>query len=198
MIIEKAKNLLSTKAPIIAHQVNCRGIMGAGVAKEIKNNILPNKEYQKYQEACKRPAKELMGSCMLSVTAPCLPNVMNLFAEDKPTGNGLDTDYQALRRCFETLMAYCKKNDIYYIAIPGYIGCGLAGGDWNFVFSQIICPIFEKEDILLEIDYLSQNVEKLFQEAQNVTDPLPEMWHGFPPGTPKTLIESYLISTFVK
>lgn len=33
MILEQCKNLLETNATAIAHQVNCRGVMGAGVAK---------------------------------------------------------------------------------------------------------------------------------------------------------------------
>ena len=37
MILEQCKNLLETNATAIAHQVNCRGVMGAGVAKMIRS-----------------------------------------------------------------------------------------------------------------------------------------------------------------
>lgn len=35
MIIEKSGNALKSHALIIAHQVNCTGVMGAGIAKQI-------------------------------------------------------------------------------------------------------------------------------------------------------------------
>ena len=38
MITEKRGDLLNAKENIIAHQVNCKGVMGAGIAKLIKNN----------------------------------------------------------------------------------------------------------------------------------------------------------------
>lgn len=33
-------DLLEAKENIIAHQVNCKGVMGSGVAKQIKQNII--------------------------------------------------------------------------------------------------------------------------------------------------------------
>ena len=198
MIIERTKNLLNTKAPIIAHQVNCQGIMGAGVARVIRENLLSIEEYRKYQDACKRPAKELLGNCMFSATSEGFPDVVNLFAEDEPTGKRVDTDYHALKRCFMGLVSYCKKQNIHHVAIPGYIGCGLAGGDWNHVYSYIICPIFEKGNILLEIDYLPQSTENLFRGLMSIADPLEDMWHGFPSGTSKALVEAYLVSSFCR
>ena len=40
MITEKRGDLLNAKENIIAHQVNCKGVMGAGIAKLIKNNLI--------------------------------------------------------------------------------------------------------------------------------------------------------------
>lgn len=36
-IIHKDGNLLDAKTDVIAHQVNCQGVMGAGIALQIKN-----------------------------------------------------------------------------------------------------------------------------------------------------------------
>ena len=40
MIIDKIGDILHTEADVICHQVNCKGVMGAGLAKQIrkKNN----------------------------------------------------------------------------------------------------------------------------------------------------------------
>ena len=48
MIMEKRGNLLESTEDFIAHQVNCKGVMGAGVAKQIKNKILKD-NFQMYK-----------------------------------------------------------------------------------------------------------------------------------------------------
>ena len=48
MIYEVKKDLLTSEG-IIAHQVNCKGVMGAGVAKQIKEKLLPADEFKKYK-----------------------------------------------------------------------------------------------------------------------------------------------------
>ena len=52
MIYEVKKDLLTSEG-IIAHQANCRGVMGAGVAKQIKEKLLPADEFKKYQDTRK-------------------------------------------------------------------------------------------------------------------------------------------------
>ena len=39
MIIDKIGDILHTEADVICHQVNCKGVMGAGLAKQIRNQI---------------------------------------------------------------------------------------------------------------------------------------------------------------
>ena len=40
MIIDKIGDILHTEADVICHQVNCKGVMGAGLAKQSKRKIL--------------------------------------------------------------------------------------------------------------------------------------------------------------
>ena len=47
MIVIK-DNLLNTQLQFIAHQVNCQGVMGAGVAKALRNKY--PELYSQYQE----------------------------------------------------------------------------------------------------------------------------------------------------
>ena len=99
MILEQCKNLLETNATAIAHQVNCRGVMGAGVAKLIRSEIISDSQYEMYQNLCKaKTAYELMGhNKVMSVPqGRIMTYVVNMFAEDIPTGKGLDTDYKSL------------------------------------------------------------------------------------------------------
>ena len=64
MIKEVKGNLLKAKEFIIGHQVNCKGVMGAGVAKQIKQQLLPKEEFAKYHILCKQyPANILLETC---------------------------------------------------------------------------------------------------------------------------------------
>ena len=68
--------------------------------------------------------------------------VAHLFAENIPTGRGLDTDYAALRQATAAMMFLAAQQELSQVAIPGYLGCGLAGGDWETVWQRIIMPLF--------------------------------------------------------
>ena len=203
MILEQCKNLLETNATAIAHQVNCRGVMGAGVAKLIRSEIISDSQYEMYQNLCKsKTAYELMGhNKVMSVPqGRIMTYVVNMFAEDIPTGIGLDTDYKSLYLCLQEFEKWCRDNHIMHAAIPGYLGCGLAGGDWNLVYNHMIVPIFKDSPILLEIDYLPASVELLIQEFESLslTDDsrLTSEWHGFKAGTSTVQIHAYLAKTF--
>lgn len=55
-------NLLNATENIIMHQVNCKGVMGAGVAYQIRRYLLSDYEYERYRDLCKNhTAKELLG-----------------------------------------------------------------------------------------------------------------------------------------
>ena len=83
MIIEKRGNLLESTEGFIAHQVNCKGVMGAGVAKQIKNKILKD-NFQMYKIFCNEHSSDfLLGQVQ------CIPfaddptrYVVNLFGEN--------------------------------------------------------------------------------------------------------------------
>jgi len=151
MITEVQKNLLETKCDIIAHQTNCVGVMGAGVARQIKDKLLSYEEFGKYRKNCVENGNKLLGTVQfLSATNGKL--IANLFGEDIPTGCGLDTDYVALKQALLKLKEVAETNHMS-VALPGYIGCGLAGGDWEIVF-EIIYQIFSESDIMVEICHL--------------------------------------------
>lgn len=136
MIIEIVGDLLNViDVDIIAHQTNCVGVMGAGIARQIKDKLLNPEEYSKYVETCKAEGSELLGKTQL-LTSKDERIIANLFGENIPTGNAKDTNYEALYQALIKLKNYAtkeKKN----VGIPGLLGCGLAGGDWNIVRAMI-------------------------------------------------------------
>jgi len=136
-------NLLDTDAQIICHQVNPYGIMGGGVARQIKEKW--PQVFEAYADYCKgMPEAELLGD-ILSVpivdndTRDDLRYICNLFGQtDK-------TDYKALQTCLNSVRVLHGDKSI---AMPYKIGCGLGGGDWDIVYTMIE-DCFEGCDVTL-------------------------------------------------
>jgi len=150
-------NILNSRADIILHQVNCQGVMGAGLAKQIK--AWCPQHYQDYIKCCKNtPPKELLGH-WVGTRYSSVNSVIGIFGQLNYGRDKCYTDYNALR----TALLDNKRviNDLYWqypncrIAIPYGVGCGLAGGQWNIVL-EILNELFEytendKSKITLEI-----------------------------------------------
>lgn len=130
-------NLLSISSGIITHQVNCRGVMGAGLAKALRKKypvIFPE-----YRQLCingqLRP-----GMIQLICVADGL-YICNLAGQDGYGTNRRYTDYDALQTALVKLHRVSISLDLP-VYIPYHMGCGLGGGDWSIV-SRLIesyCP----------------------------------------------------------
>lgn len=143
------------KAPfqIIAHQVNCKGVMGAGLAKQIKQKY--PMAYERYKDHCQRGA--YLGDCV-GCDTPDHHYIMNIFAQDGYGRDKVYTDYDAMYQSFrrgisEFRERACEGRYVAQltIAIPYMIGCGLAGGDWDEV--QKILLAVEKDCNVVFIAY---------------------------------------------
>lgn len=142
-------DLLQSNLPLIAHQTNCLGVMGAGIAKVIKNKW--SNVYTSYSSFCKRlkySKENLLGKCQVCITEDRPINlVANLFGEYSFTESvapyeNRHTDYDALKEALVYLKAFCKSGNITEIGIPYKLGCGLAGGDWDGVVYPMLQELF--------------------------------------------------------
>ena len=148
MVTTIQHNLLTLDCDIIAHQVNCQGVMGAGLAKQIRT-CYP-KVYEKYRTACAcYSSADLLGKIQI-ITIPNKVKVANLFAQQCYGNNRRYTSYPALRMCFTKLRDYALTNNLTTIGLPYGIGCGLAGGDWKTVI-QIIDDVFNTSKLTVYI-----------------------------------------------
>ena len=152
-------DVFESGADVICHQVNCKGVMDSGVAKQIRDKF--TYVYDVYKQKCSQtPTRKLLGTSQyVPVTtseAPAFLGVFNLFGQ-KNFGHKCKryTDYEALRRSFskmknamDGLFEMTKKR--YTIAVPYLIGCGRSGGEWDVVY-DIICDVFSdcRYDILI-------------------------------------------------
>lgn len=127
---------------VLGHQCNTKGVMGAGIAKTIKQ-LYPD-VYKEYKLFCQNN-KKVLGTTQL-VKSNEGKYIANIFGQDDYRGRGLKTNYKALRKALEELHYKMIGLNLKTLSIPYLIGCGLGGGDWEIV-DQIINDIFGESSI---------------------------------------------------
>lgn len=137
-------NLLEATEDIICHQVNCQGVMGSGIAAQIRKKW-PNvyTDYKLYVERYQNLYKSPLGTMQI-VPLPNKQIVCNIFGQDNYGRDKRCTSYDALYEALCSLDIYASTNNLT-IAMPYGIGCGLGGGDWRIV-REIISSVFEDAD----------------------------------------------------
>ena len=138
MIIIKRGNLLYCNEDIIGHQVNSNGIMGAGIAKQIKDKYLSDNE--EYEDVCNNSPSDLYGKTYLIET--CEKIIANIFSQVN-----FNTDLKHLETALIDLKKFAQKMDLT-IALPWGIGCGIANGNWSEV-ENVLIKVFDNYDINL-------------------------------------------------
>ena len=132
-------DILRSDADIIVQQVNCQGVMGAGLAKQIASQY--PEVLSPYKKMCNtRDTQDLLGKVLICPTRTGV-RIANVFGQDRYGRDGCYTDYAALENGLAAVVRYASQKNLS-IAIPYGIGCGLAGGDWTIV-SEIISQVFE-------------------------------------------------------
>lgn len=126
-------NLLDIPGPaILAHQVNCQRVAGAGLALQIRRKW-PG-WYQDYLTTYPK-----LGTVSLYPIG--YRWIANLYAQRQPETGRRATDYNALTTC---LIELCDRS--FRLSLPVYVpqgmSCGLAGGTWSVVFGLLeqYCP----------------------------------------------------------
>ena len=133
MLIFEKGNIVTGNYPVFCHQVNCKGVMGAGLARQIRNKY--PEVYREYKDICNND-KAILGVCHYTKTSDYRICV-DMFAQD---GFGRDkqyTDYNAFKACLRGLELFLRFHHCDTIAFPYGIGCGLAGGDWYIILGML-------------------------------------------------------------
>lgn len=136
-------DIFESGADIIAHQVNCQGVMGSGIAKQVREKF--PRVFERYKEECDTWKSALLGECLLVSTEKNAVSqvIANLFGQDRFGYDGkCYTDYEKLRRALWRLRRCSEmignlRHKKVSIAIPYLMGCHRGGGDWEIVSKMI-------------------------------------------------------------
>ena len=136
MIKEVKGDLLQATENIIGHQVNCQGVMNAGLAAKIRSKYpIVFERYKQLVNTHNNNKEILLGTAQV-INVDENKYVANLFGQFYYGRGQRHTDYKSLYQALETLKKKAKKHNLT-VALPYGLGCGLAGGDWDIVWKLI-------------------------------------------------------------
>lgn len=138
-------NLFDSNANIICHQCNCQGVMGSGVAAEVKRRY-PH-VFQSYKKDYDT-GKLKLGYVNFAF-AKQNQIIANMCGQDKYGYDGQQyTHYEELQECLNRVLEFamyeCEEKPV--IAFPYLMSCHRGGGDWNIV-SKMIEETFKDFDV---------------------------------------------------
>lgn len=120
----------------IIQQVNCRGVMGAGVAKALYTKWPVIKS--KYEWFSDRTNKNALYGMIQTINVTPQITVYNSFSQfdygthDKQTNEAmLINNINMICKAYAGL--YAQSGNYIPVYVPYGIGCGLGGGNWAFV-----------------------------------------------------------------
>jgi O-acetyl-ADP-ribose deacetylase (regulator of RNase III) len=120
-LILRTGDMFTSDAPALAHGVNIAGVMGAGVAKFVKQKF-PD-AFLEYRTACWTGQLRPGG---VHIFDEGFPVIYNVASQDLPGPHAkltwLDTGIRAA-------LTHADLNELSVIALPR-IGCGIGGLDW--------------------------------------------------------------------
>lgn len=144
-MIKRKGDLFTSTAPYLAHGVNCKGVMGAGIAKGFKDKYPDN--YERYKRAC--DMRSLRPGMVYRTEMKSGISIVNMATQDNP---GADARYAWV---FESGTAVAKRvlkrqDSVKPLVAVPMIGCGIGGLVWENVEPilrtvEILNPGFEWE-----------------------------------------------------
>jgi O-acetyl-ADP-ribose deacetylase (regulator of RNase III) len=140
------KDITTVERGIICHQANAQGVMGAGLAAQIRMKF--PRAYNDYRELYDS-GKLKLGQCIVSQVGDEL-YVASLVGQDNFGRGARFTLYNALSVALIQLNKF--RDDIgrdLPVYIPYRMGSGLGGGSWRIV--KDIVEEFHKDAIICQI-----------------------------------------------
>jgi hypothetical protein len=131
------------KSGVIGHQVNCKGVAGAGLALQIRN------KFPGWYDNFVLTDLSLGEVGLYKIRDDLW--IANLYAQQEFYGldTGVYTSYLALRQSLDRLEGLSKTMRLPRpLYLPYGLGCGLGGGDWGIVSEEIVSKVCPKAIIV--------------------------------------------------
>lgn len=131
-------DLFDVTEGIIAHQVNCQGVMGSGVAAIVRKKY--PRAYEEYVELCSRFGPQSLLGLVQPVRVASDLTILNVFGQASFGASTRNTSYDATADAWAKIAA--RYGDGSGIHIPYLMGCALGGGNFD-IYSAIVdayCP----------------------------------------------------------
>ena len=167
-IVELKGDVFHIETDVIVHVVNCKGVMGSGVAAGVKK--WHPTVYEAYKKFCETNIRRMYGEILLpnAETSYLLGKVLivesngiliaNLFAQNEYRGmyeapyvpyDPKFLNYESLWQSLQKLRKELPDGPLR-ISFPKNMGSGLAGGSWAIVL-PMITETFKDYDVTIQI-----------------------------------------------
>lgn len=140
--VSRQGDLFTSEADAIGHGVNCRGLMGAGIALQFRSRY-PDMYYE-YKKLC---VEDLLKPGQIYPYRAHDRTVINIASQEYP---GPDASYEWLVTGVRSALRYCTERGLQSLALPR-IGCGIGGLDWVSVELLLSTLAEERPSVSLEI-----------------------------------------------
>jgi O-acetyl-ADP-ribose deacetylase (regulator of RNase III) len=143
----KFGDILSIDHGIIVHGCNSHGVMGSGLAAQIKAKY--PRCFSQYKDYCERwrteknPAKSILGNVVVYQHSADIIIMNAITQEDFGRSGKRYVDYQAISNSFANILRIASEIYKYHIVNYPLIGAGLGGGEWSII-SEILNSEFSK------------------------------------------------------
>lgn len=122
---------------VLVHQVNCQGVMGSGIAKQIRKEF--PEHYKDYREFYEMGLAKLGSAVTTQVEEEPFKLIIGLFGQEYyGFAPKRYTNYAALISALTISDRFPEIAKDCEIFIPRLIGCDRGGGDWDIVSKLLI------------------------------------------------------------
>ena len=149
-IINYNGDIFNSNATIIAHQCNGLGLMGSGIAKEVKERY--PRVYEKYKKAIDDDLFKLGGCQVVDTDGNKTQYIANLCGQyNCGYDNKRYTSYDAIYSALEKLADYCVRKGIKSVAFPYKMSSVRGGASWDVIYAMIMDVFKNNDNITIEI-----------------------------------------------
>ncbi len=132
-------DIFRTPCAGLVHCANCFVTMGSGFAKELKARFPEAFEADKNT---KIGDINKLGTFSFARRQDTVRNlnvftVFNLYSQYKYGTSERHTNYEAFYKGMSGIKDFCIENEIYDLAAPSGLGCGLGGGSWKVIYAML-------------------------------------------------------------